>query len=139
MEVLISKEKHQEAVSVIQQVNQKTKHTWLFTKFGNTLLFLAEWLCYLLLIGLIAFAIYLPSGELNETQQLADNVTVSTTVQVKEIMQFFVILKGLVVFLGLLMVMPALLFRNIRKKNNLLEELNDVTGQFLKSNQTNKL
>jgi hypothetical protein len=120
-----------EAIEVIQKVNKATTHTWLFTKMSNGLWLLLEILCYLLLVGLVLFAIFLPSGEIHESLALSESVTVDTNVKVKEIIEIFVILKGIIVVLGLLMIFPASLFRKLRRKNNLLEDLNDVSGKFL--------
>lgn len=121
-----------DSIRIIKEVNQRTTYTWIFTKMGNSIWFLLEFICYFLLLGLVIFALYLPSGQIIESQQVAENITVETNVQVKEIIEFFVILKLLVGILGLFMLVPARLFRKLRKNNNLLKELNDITGKFLK-------
>lgn len=121
-----------EAIEVIQKVDETTSHTWIFTKMGNSILLLLEIICYSLLIGLVLFAIKLPSGELNGSQELSDSITVDTSIKIKEILTFFQILKLMIIVLGLLMIVPAILFRKLRKKNNLLEKVNDISGKFLK-------
>lgn len=121
-----------EAIEVIQKVDETTAHTWIFTKMGNSILLLLEIICYFLLIGLVLFAIKLPSGELNGSQELSDSITVDTSIKIKEILTFFQILKLMIIVLGLLMIVPAILFRKLRKKNNLLEKVNDISGKFLK-------
>lgn len=121
-----------EAIEVIQKVDETTAHTWIFTKMGNSILLLLEIICYSLLIGLVLFAIKLPSGELNGSQELSDSITVDTSIKIKEILTFFQILKLMIIVLGLLMIVPAILFRKLRKKNNLLEKVNDISGKFLK-------
>ena len=73
----------------------------------------------------------LPSGELSASNDLADNVHVKTSVKVDEIIWFFNALKVLIFILGVLMIVPARLFRQVRKKNNLLEDINDTTATFL--------
>jgi hypothetical protein len=124
-----------EAIVVIQKVNKTTSHTWLFTKMNNGIWLFLEIICYLLLIGLVLFALFLPSGEIYGSQEISESVTVDTRVNVKEIVEFFVILKGMIVVLGLLMIVPAILFRKLRKKNNLLEELNNVSSKFLEKHK----
>ncbi len=121
-----------DAIAVITQINQKTKHVWLFTKMGNGLLIFLELSCYLLMISLILYSFYMPTGEVLANRETTDNLTVDTTLKFKEIIDFFMLLKIGITLLGLLMLVPALLFRKVRKKNNLLEEINGITAGFLK-------
>ncbi len=121
----------QESTEVIKKVHQLTAHYWLKTKLSNGLLILAEIVCYLLAIGLVVFAILLPNGTINVTEEISNNIEVGAFVKIKEIIYFFMILKVAIGVLGILMIVPAVLFRKVRKKNYVLEEVNGITGEYL--------
>ena len=99
---------------------------------SNGLLILAEIVCYLLAIGLVVFALLLPNGTITITEDVSSNIEVGAFVKIKEIIYFFMILKVAIGVLGILMIVPAVLFRKVRKKNYVLEEVNGITGEFLK-------
>lgn len=122
----------QESTEVIKRVHQLTAHYWLKTKLSNGLLILAEIVCYLLAIGLVVFAFLLPNGTITITDKVSNNIEVGAFVKIKEIIYFFMILKVAIGVLGLLMIVPAVLFRKVRKKNYVLEEVNGITGEYLK-------
>lgn len=127
----------QGAIEVIKHVNKITAHTWLVTKMGNSIWYILQVLCYLISIGLILFAISLPSGGFTESTTITEHVTVEANVKVDELLALFTVLKLLLVFLGVLMLVPAALFKKIRKKNNVLEEVNNVTSKFIENQQPN--
>jgi hypothetical protein len=128
-----------DAVNIITLVNTKTKHNWVASKLGNTVWITLEFACYIMLLALFALALYLPNGEIKEIIKVEDNITAETTLKIKELVQFFLALKIIIVVFGILMLVPATLFRKIRKKNNLLEELNDISGKFLKDSKTTSI
>lgn len=128
---------NQESVAVIKRINQLTTHYWIKTKLSNGLLILAEIACYLLAIGLVIFAILLPDGGIRVQDEMFNNVETEIIIKIKDVVYFFMILKVAIGVLGLLMFVPALLFRKLRKKNNLLEELNSISGDYLKKHELN--
>lgn len=122
----------QEAIMVIQEINKETSHTWLVTKLGNSILFLGEIFFYILLLGFVFGAFIMPSGEIPVNEQVNNGVTVSSSIQIDGILKAVAFLKGVVIFAGLTMMIPAFLFRKIRKKNNKLEKVYNLTNEYLK-------
>ena len=122
----------QESTEVIKRVHQLTAHYWLKTKLSNGLLILVEIVCYLLAIGLVVFAFLLPNGTITITDKVSNNIEVGAFVNIKEVIYLSMILKIAIGVLGLFMIVPAVLFRKVRKKNYVLEEVNGITGEFLK-------
>ena len=122
----------QESVVVIRLVHQLTAHYWLKTKLSNGLLILAEIACYLIAIGLVFVAIIIPNGKLPVTEWVTNGIKFVVTAEKDEIKFFFIVLKVTIGILGFLMIISAVLFRKVRKKNYVLEEVNSITGEYLK-------
>lgn len=122
----------QEALLILQDINKETSHTWIATKLGNTFLFLGEWFCYLMILVFIVLALKIPSGEIAVDQTVSEGVTVQTSVEVDSLKQLAGLAKALVIFAGLTMILPAVLFRKVRKKNNKLEKVYNLTNDYLK-------
>jgi hypothetical protein len=120
-----------ESTAVIKRVHELTAHYWLKTKLGNGLLIVAEVVCYLLVIGLVLVAILMPNGTIPLAKWVSNGYSRELDFKMDEIICFFTILKVIVGVLGLLMIVPARLFRKLRKKNNVLEEVNRVCGEYL--------
>lgn len=120
-----------ESTAVIKKVHELTAHYWLKTKLGNGLLIVAEFTFYILAIGLVVIAILMPNGAITIKEWVTNEVKFVAKVEVKDIICFFTILKVIVGVLGLLMIVPARLFRKLRKKNNVLEEVNTICGEYL--------
>lgn len=120
-----------ESTAVIKKVHELTAHYWLKTKLGNGMLIVAEIVCYLLVIGLVIVAILMPNGTIPLAKWVSDGNSRELDFKMDEIICFFTILKVIVGVLGLLMFVPARLFRKLRKKNNVLEEVNRVCGEYL--------
>lgn len=120
-----------ESTAVIKKVHELTAHYWLKTKLGNGLLIVAEVVCYLLFIGLLVVAIFIPDGTITIDVNVSDEATAATALKINRIVYFFLIVRIATVVLGLLMIIPARLFRKLRKKNNVLEEVNRVCGEYL--------
>lgn len=120
-----------ESTAVIKKVHELTAHYWLKTKLGNGLLIVAEMICYLLFIGLLVLAIFIPNGTITIDVNVSDEATAATVIKINKIVYFFLIVRIATVVLGLLMIVPARLFRKLRKKNNVLEEVNRVCGEYL--------
>jgi len=121
----------QESTELIKKVNQLTTHYWLKTKMSNGLLILAEIVCYLLAIGLVVFALLLPNGTITITEDVSSNIEVGAFVKIKEVIYLSMILKVAICVFGILKIVPAVLFRKVRKKNYVLEEVNGITGEYL--------
>lgn len=119
-----------DATLVIRKVKEKTEHTWVFTKFVNAVFFLLELFCYATLISMVIFAIYLPSGEFIFSVLVDKHSTISAGLTIPQLVTIFNTMKGLILFLGLMMLLPAILFRRLRKRNHILEELNSLTEKF---------
>lgn len=92
---------------------------------------MAEIVCYLLAIGLVVFALLLPNGTITITEKVSNNIEVGAFVKIKEFIYLSMILKVAIGVLGVLMIVPAVLFRKLRKKNNVLEEVNTICGEYL--------
>jgi hypothetical protein len=120
-----------ESIAVIKKVHELTAHYWLKTKLGNGLLIVAEMACYLLVIGLVMVAILMPNGTIPLAKWVSDGYSRELNFKMDEIICFFTILKVIVGVLGLLMFVPARLFRKLRKKNNVMEEVNTICGEYL--------
>lgn len=120
-----------ESTAVIKKVHELTAHYWLKTKLGNGMLIVAEIVCYLLFIGLLVLAIFIPNGTITIDVNVSDEATAATVININKIVYFFLIVRIATVVLGLLMLVPARLFRKLRKKNNVLEEVNRVCGEYL--------
>lgn len=133
METQNTNTKETQYLRALRRIQALTSHTWIFSRLNNTLMLSLEYCCYLLLIGLVAFAIYLPDGSLNESQQVSENIRVDSSIKVQEIIEFFIILRLMIGALGLLMLVPAYLFRQVRKKNYKLEEVHDIIEKAVNS------
>lgn len=120
-----------ESTAVIKKIHELTAHYWLKTKLGNGLLVVGEFACYFLTICLVVLAIMMPNGTITYTEEVSPNITVDTNVKVKEVIYFFTALKLVIGILGLLILIPAVLFRKVRKKNNVQEEVNTICGEYL--------
>lgn len=123
----------QESVVVIRLVHQLTAHYWIKTKLSNGLLILAEIACYLLGVSLVIIAIVIPNGTIPIAEWVSDGNSRQVNLKMEEIISVFLILKITIGVLGILMIIPAVLFRKVRKKNYVLEEVNSITGEFLKT------
>ena len=127
------------ALEIIQELNQKTSQHWLMTHVGNTMLILFEVTCYLFFVGLLLFAVFMPSGEIINSLKLSESVNVKLNVQIEEMVTLFRIIKALIVVLSLLTLIPAILFRKLRKKNKQLRDINTITAHFIKRHMGNPL
>jgi hypothetical protein len=124
-----------DATQAMQTIKEKTSHTWIFSRMGNLFLWLFEIACYLSVVIIVYIAIRLPDGSLSIPVQMNEADRVNIMVEegrLKEIMQ---LVKTVVGLLGFLMLIPGVLFRKVRKKNNLLEEVNGISVAYLKSQQ----
>ncbi|MBS1635329.1 MAG: hypothetical protein JST26_05355 [Bacteroidetes bacterium] len=121
-----------DASRVINQIRVMTDHSWLVTRLRNTFLILSEIACYLGMILLIFFSIWLPNSSLTGSEQLNSHVNVNISIEIVEMVNFFLVLKILIGILGALLIIPAILFRKIRKKNNTLEEIHDLATSYVK-------
>ena len=132
MQPELSNKPDQESVVVIRLVHQLTSHYWLKTKLSNGLLILAEIACYLLGVSLVIIAIVTPNGTIPIADWVTNGNSRQVNLKVEEIISVFLVLKIIIGVLGILMIIPAVLFRKVRKKNYVLEEVNSITGEYLK-------
>lgn len=120
-----------ESIAVIRKVHELTKHYWIKTKFNNGLLVLAEIACYLLAIGLIVVAFVISNGTIPIAEWESDGNSRQILLKIEEIASFYKVLKITIGILGILVIIPAMLFRKVRRKNYVLEEVNSVCGEYL--------
>lgn len=134
MEATLDSKRQSDAVSVIKQINTITDHNWIFTKFSNSIWWILEIFCYVMIIILLAIIFYLPSGEIFASQQISESVSVETKLTFSQLVTFFWILKLTLFILGIMTFLMSRIFKRIRKRKNLLEEINNLSGKFLKTN-----
>ncbi|MFI5173058.1 MAG: hypothetical protein ACHQFW_11750 [Chitinophagales bacterium] len=129
-----------DAVQVIQKVEHMSGRSPFLASLGNGVLFLFEVICYLVLIALIGLAIWLPGGGITtDTVILNTRITLNNDLTVDKLFGFYTTLKITVVVLGLLLLIPAFLFRNIRMKNKLIREVHALSANYLKSNNIGRI
>jgi hypothetical protein len=135
METPGSDNKEMERNQVILKINYVSSQNSILYHVGNTSLTLIEIACYVVLLISICIAIYLPGGGVTVSQQVSDNVTVNTSIDDKQIMQGFMILKTVIVIFGIFMLLPAYICRTLRRKNHKLKEVNRLSGEYIKDNK----
>ncbi|HTB06925.1 MAG TPA: hypothetical protein VK806_08240 [Bacteroidia bacterium] len=134
MEASSGDHKEMERNQVILKINYVSSQNTILYHVGNTSLILIEIACYAVLLISICLAIYLPSGEIEATQQVSQDVTVTTSMHIKEIMEGYMIIKTMIVIFGIFMLLPAYICRTLRRKNHKLKEVNKLSGEYIKDN-----
>jgi ABC-type multidrug transport system fused ATPase/permease subunit len=132
MEANLDSKKQTEALSIIKQINSITDHNWVFTKFSNSIWWLLEIICYVMIIILIGIIFYLPSGEIFANQQITEGISVEAKLTISQLVTFFWILKVTLFILGIMTFLMSRIIKRIRKRKNLLEEINNLSSKFLK-------
>ena len=129
-----------DAEKVVQNVEQVSSRSAFVSSIGNGILFLLEVICFVVLIGMIAVAIWLPGGSLtNDTIILNTRISLSNNMTVDDLIRFYNTLKIIVVVLGLLLLIPALLFHRIRMKNRLINQIHSICTDYLKTHHVRKI
>jgi hypothetical protein len=134
METSTEDHKEMERNQVVLKINYVSSQNTILYHVGNTSLTLIEIACYVVLLISIFIAIYLPGGGVTVSQQVSDNITVNTSVDDKQVMQGFMILKTLIIIFGIFMLLPAYICRTLRRKNHKLKEVNRLSGEYIKDN-----
>lgn len=134
MESLADDSKDKERNQVILKINYVSSQNSILYNVGNISLTLIEVACYAVLLISIGTAIYLPTGEIIASQQVTNDVTVNTSVDVKQLEEGFTALKTLIVIFGIFMLLPAYICRTLRRKNHKLKEVNRLSRDYIKDN-----
>jgi len=84
---------------------------------------------------LIVVAFVISNGTISIAEWKSYGNSRQIILKIEEVVSFYKVLKITIGILGILMIIPAILFRKVRKKRYILEEVNTLTGEFLKKSE----
>lgn len=121
----------QEAIQLLQYVDQKTRSSKGIFFFKSGSLVLGEISCYVVSIFLILFALYVSTGVLSYVDYIEKYIKMSALIEAGQVMQFFFYVKLVIFFCAAIPLLPAFLFRRMRHRKAIIASINKKTNEFL--------